>query len=29
LRQRRGVSLLVHLEDAEWPLHERDDPPAM
>jgi hypothetical protein len=29
LRQRHEVSLLVHLEDVERPLHQRDDPPVM
>jgi hypothetical protein len=27
-RQRHGVGRLVHLEDAELPLHEGDDPPV-
>jgi hypothetical protein len=29
LRQRNGVRVLSHLEDAEPPLHQRDDPPAV
>jgi hypothetical protein len=29
LHQRHGVSLFMHLEDAEPPLHEGDDPPVV
>jgi hypothetical protein len=29
LRQRNGVRVLVHLEDAEQPLHQGDDPPVV
>jgi hypothetical protein len=29
VRQRHGVGRLVHLEDAELPLHEGDDPPVV
>jgi hypothetical protein len=29
LRQRHGVGRLIHLENAESPLHEGDDPPVV
>jgi hypothetical protein len=28
-RQRHGVGRLVHIEDAELPLHEGNDPPVV